>query len=337
MTNKTVLVTGANGYLGRAVCHIFSLSGWTVYGLVRSQEKATGLALDEITPIIGSSSDLSFLSDKLQDTVFDVIVSTTEDLGNYTPHFESILELVKAVSGTAKKHGKKPLLLFTSGSKDTGESGLEGSPDFVVHDETTPDNNQVKIIAPRTENAPRVFNYQDQFHGVVIRPTPLYGHSGSFYGQLFHSFTTNQPGQSIVIYGDPKTVWHGVHVDDCARAYELLASQFYQCSEKVHGQIFLIGNEKWDTVGDIVEGLRKVYGERKVEWMTPDPNNQFQTLMAHSQAICADKMRALGWTTKKPALVDSIDVYVAAWEEAMRMEDARAKKMLEMVNLVLKE
>lgn len=39
MQTKTVLVTGANGYIGREVCIAFRNCGYTVFGMCRSMEK----------------------------------------------------------------------------------------------------------------------------------------------------------------------------------------------------------------------------------------------------------------------------------------------------------
>jgi len=50
---RSVLVTGANGYIGGAVAKAFSRAGWRTYGLVRRVSDARNLALDEITPIVG--------------------------------------------------------------------------------------------------------------------------------------------------------------------------------------------------------------------------------------------------------------------------------------------
>lgn len=48
-----VIVTGANGFIGLATAKALRRAGHTVYGLVRSQEKAKELVLNEIIPVIG--------------------------------------------------------------------------------------------------------------------------------------------------------------------------------------------------------------------------------------------------------------------------------------------
>lgn len=86
-THKTVLVTGANGYIGNAVARAFSRAGWTTYGLVRKESFLPELAANEIIPLLGSPADTSFVADlENRGVVFDVLVSTTEQIMNYFPH-----------------------------------------------------------------------------------------------------------------------------------------------------------------------------------------------------------------------------------------------------------
>lgn len=326
MAPKKVLVTGANGYIGRAVCNSFSSAGWTVFGLVRSAGASTGLAVDEIIPVIGSFTDFAFVDRELSETVFDIIVSTTEDNTNWVGHFENILELVKVLSIPANRKGKKPLLLYTSGVKDTGESGLLHSPDFQIHDESSP-LNPIPILANRANNSPRIFNHQDYFYGVLLRPTLVYGHTASWYAQFFQPFAETCVGETVAMYGDPKTVWHGTHVDDVGDAYVMLAERYYQNPAKAHGEIFIIADDKWDTMEEIVEALQTVYGKRKIEWRVPMPDIAAQTLQAFSQAVCPDKIKRLGWSQKKPNFVDGIAVYKLAWEESVKLGGQGPRKL----------
>lgn len=77
MANKTVLITGANGFLGNAVARAFSLAGWKTFGLVRRQSAEADLWKHEVIPIIGSAASPAFI-DSLPP--IDVIAATTEDL-----------------------------------------------------------------------------------------------------------------------------------------------------------------------------------------------------------------------------------------------------------------
>src|SRR5690606_4310343 len=56
-SSMKVFVTGANGYLGRAVCTRFQLAGHEVQGLARSRVAAATLRAWGITPVEGSLDD----------------------------------------------------------------------------------------------------------------------------------------------------------------------------------------------------------------------------------------------------------------------------------------
>src|SRR3990167_3806120 len=57
-----ILVTGANGFVGKALCKRVALNGWQVWGTVRSAEQAAGLPTGvEVVQIksIGADTDWS--------------------------------------------------------------------------------------------------------------------------------------------------------------------------------------------------------------------------------------------------------------------------------------
>ena len=48
-----IFVTGASGYIGHAVAKAFRAKGHSVFGLVRADDQARQLMLEEITPVMG--------------------------------------------------------------------------------------------------------------------------------------------------------------------------------------------------------------------------------------------------------------------------------------------
>ena len=55
--------------------------------------------------------------------------------------------------------------------------------------------------------------------GIVLRPSIVYGRSGSITGKLF---AKAQPGQELQWPGTPGGHWATVHVDDLVKLYVLL-------------------------------------------------------------------------------------------------------------------
>lgn len=149
MAPRTVLVTGANGFLGSAAARIFSISGWQTYGLIRDAKHAPGLLRDEIIPVIGSAADPSFVASL---PAIDVVASTTEDIVNYVGHFNDSINLFKAIAARyreLKGPEERPLVIFTSGCKDYGTTLYDGHPDLQPHTEESPLNHPINSCYAR--------------------------------------------------------------------------------------------------------------------------------------------------------------------------------------------
>jgi nucleoside-diphosphate-sugar epimerase len=182
--HKTVLIIGANGYIGNATALAFSRSGHKTYGLVRKPSFLSQLAADEITALLGSPSDLSFLPAlNSQGVVFDVVVSTTENLTDYISHYNDILSLLREVAKTSNTAGVRPLVMFTSGCKDYGPSPyVSGDANLAPHTEESA-LNPPWFLEHRCEHALKIFEHGeiDGYDATVLRPTNVYGYGSSFF------------------------------------------------------------------------------------------------------------------------------------------------------------
>ncbi len=123
MTQKSVLVTGANGYVGNSVAKAFARAGWRTYGLVRREEAVGDLARNEIQPVIGPSDGAIF--DGLGDVTFDVVVSNTEDPTDASRHLAAVRVMLDEAAARSEAAGRRPLVMFSSGCKDYGAMHLE--------------------------------------------------------------------------------------------------------------------------------------------------------------------------------------------------------------------
>jgi NAD(P)-dependent dehydrogenase (short-subunit alcohol dehydrogenase family) len=118
VTQKTVLVTGANGYVGNAVAKAFARAGWRTYGLVRREGAVGDLARNEIQPLVGPSNE--GLLDGLGDVTFDVVVSNTEDRTDPSGHLAEVRLMLDKAVDRSEAAGRRPLVIFSSGCKDYG-------------------------------------------------------------------------------------------------------------------------------------------------------------------------------------------------------------------------
>lgn len=324
MNQKTVLVTGANGYIGNAVAKAFARAGWRTFGLIRKPEAAADLARNEIQPVIGAPHDLSFLK-QTDGTVFDVVVSNTEDWTNPVQHLDDVRAMVDEVARDSQRAGVRPLIMFSSGCKDYGKMAEKhGDPNLAPHTEDSP-LAPPDILIPRSECGVALLTNDHAFDATVLRPTIVYGHSSSYYAQLFDY--ASQCESVLQIFADPDAIMHSLHVDDCAEAYVALAEHARR--EDVAGQAFNISNATYETARQIGEALASSYGlqlefdaspEAAVAAAAKSPlQTTIHSLANFWQWVDSSKIRALtGWHERRIAFVDGIDIYRMAYEASVK-------------------
>lgn len=257
---KTVLVIGANGYIGHAVAMAFVRAGYKTYGLVRQASFLSTLASEEIIPLLGSPASPTFLPAlEKEDVVFDVLVSTTEQIFDYFPHYNDVVRLLRQLAKVSlEKKGVKPLVLFTSGCKDYGMSPfLANSPNIAPHTESSPLNPPPALV-DRAKGTLMIFENEDVFDAVALRPTNVYGGTSSYYGLFFVAAEQAKEKGYLEASEEPLTVLNAMHVDDCAEAYVALAE--HPDRSVVRQQVYNISAEEFETLDDILRSLVREYG-----------------------------------------------------------------------------
>lgn len=333
---RAVIVTGANGYIGNAVCLAFVRAGWTVYGLVRKENAMPPLASEEIIPVLGSPGDLSFLPLLLeQQGAFDAIVSTTEQIENYEDHFNEIMAMLRALSEASNAAGKRPLVLFTSGCKDYGLTLRADSPDLAPHTEASP-LNPPDVLAPRAFNATKVFENTDLYDAVVLRPTTVFGRSSSYYGPFFElAQQAKDRNEPLRLPAHPSSVVHGTHVDDCAEAYVSIAEAE---RNRVAGQCYNISSHRYETLEEVSQALAVEY--RLTQGVAYDPPEKFElvgfdvvgALTGFSQWVGSEKLRSeVGWSDRRRLFSEGLKAYRIAYEEASRQGHSNVLRVKEYV------
>ena len=320
MSPKTVLVSGANGFIGSAVCRAFSLAGWRTFGLIRSDRHAADLLREEVAPLIGSAADISTFIDKLPPIV-DVIVSCSEDINNYEPHFNDVLALIKQLSQRsldASAGKSKPLVIFSSGCKDYGTTLKHGEEGLAPHTEESLLNSPCPL-RKRTAAALTLFEYTELFDCVVTRPSTLYGRSGSYYSTFFllAQQAKAQSAGVLTIEAFPNSILHGTHVDDVASAYLALA---IAPREVVSGQVYNIASHRYETLEELIPIVEKSH-DIKIKLVDPKPfvdtSIDSGYFFNFPQWVDSEKLRKdIGWVDRKPLFHEGYETYRKAYEVA---------------------
>ncbi|KAK7975502.1 hypothetical protein PG990_007314 [Apiospora arundinis] len=335
-TKRSVLVVGANGYIGFAVCRAFVRAGWRVFGLVRRAEVASSLYAAEVTPIIGSLSEES-LPQRLYDyaTTVDAIVGCAEPT-DYTSYFQQLTALIRHVAETSNKNGVRPLVLLSSGCKDYGTTDVDGAPGLAPHTETSPINPPT-ILASRAATSTKIFELNDVVDAAVLRPTNVYGYDSSYYGLVFDyaSRVAADGAETLSIGSHPGSIMHALHVDDCAEAYVALVERAPR--ENVNGQCFNISACKYETARDVLTALAKeykfpggaVFKHGSAERSGPDGDPALTAVFGFSQWVDSRKIRdCTGWTEKRMLFSEDLHVYRMAYEAAVASDQGETSAMM---------
>ncbi|KAF4972763.1 hypothetical protein FSARC_733 [Fusarium sarcochroum] len=335
MNTKTVLITGANGYIGSAVARAFVRAGWATYGLIRSSKSSASLAAEEIVPVIGAIDDIAShttIKDAMPSTL-NVIVSTTENTSDYVPHFNNTVMLLRSLSIASVVNGVRPLVIFTAGSKDYGVGPhFADDPGLTPHDEHS-DLHPPSFALPRVQNTPKLFRSLNAFTAVLVRPTNVYGRASSYYSVCFrvgsNAALTEQ--QVLIAPTRPNWICHALHIDDCAEAYVAIASA---PRDTVEGEVFNISSQHFETAEKILGAIVKEYGlsggirYEDLKEVAPGEDASLAMVVGFPQWTCSKKLRRLtGWTDRRLPFSDGIHVYRLAYEAAAHLKDENVERI----------
>ena len=314
--STTVFVAGASGYIGWGVTQAFRRAGFTVYGLVRTQEKAKFLRQHEIIPVLASGLDdvesYKAVLDKCQ-----VIV----DAIGHGEHTELFLKAANEAAG--KRFAKtsnddyeevildnyKPLYIFTSGIMTYGLASTGPVDEWVRPVAGVPQVEKRR----QCENSILAFSQKPGvfLRTAVTRPGFVYGGQG---GSVADDYFGIPIDQDLVIYGSLEKRWSWVHVDDLGDAYVLLAR-----SPTAKGQIYNLASMSDNpTHGELRTKMAKAAGwdekKNKVE-QRPVPKDDVMLGVFEASSVInpVKAYEQLGWKPRHVSFLDQIDVYYQSW------------------------
>jgi nucleoside-diphosphate-sugar epimerase len=284
-----VFVTGASGYIGRAVVAEFVSRGHQVSGLARSDEAAATIVALGAQTVRGSLDDLDVLERAVREhdaTVHAAGVRGADDVTREARALDAMLAATPAGHAFA----------YTSGLWVYGNRG-----DAVV-DEDAP-LAPLDIVAWRPAHEQKTLAAAARgVRAIVIRPGVVYGDGGGMVGSLIAQAV---PGP-IRIVGDGTNRWPLVRVDALAELYAASVEQ-----SAAHG----IYNAQTGASVPYVELARAASrsggGDGRIEHLTLE--NARASMGAFADALALDlsastdkAKRELGWQPHRPTALEEL-------------------------------
>ncbi|MDP3541207.1 MAG: NAD-dependent epimerase/dehydratase family protein [Elusimicrobiota bacterium] len=276
-----IFVTGATGYIGRAVAEALRRRGHRVAGLTRSTAKAKLLASAEIEPVLGDMRDPSAWKKS------DVLIHCAVEYGT---DYEALDR--KAVGALLALGGK---VLYTSGVWQYGSGG--------PFDESSAG----KPLMPwRSEHEKLVLAAK----GLVICPGCVYGGTGGLTGLWFQGAVDHK---AAPIVGEGANRWAVVHVSDLADLYVRAAES------ALSGELLNAVDGSRFTVREMAEAASRAAGAGGAVEALPfaDAEKRYGGMahgLALDQNVDASKAgRILGWAPRFKGFPPDAELYFAAW------------------------
>jgi nucleoside-diphosphate-sugar epimerase len=247
------LVTGATGFIGRALSERLVSDGFELRVLARDRRRLDGLGADARVEVAeGDVTDSAAIDRAVAgvDLVFHVAGSFREADASDERYRQVNVESVRHVFAAARRHGVRRVVHTSTvgihGSVAVGAPAAEDSPlrPEGAYEVTKAEGDAV-ALAEAAAGRPEV---------VVLRPAPVYGPGDYRLLKLFRLAARTRP----VLLGDGTALYHMVHIDDLVDAY-LLAAKVPAAA----GQAFIVAGRERPTVNELVAAVALALGRAR--------------------------------------------------------------------------
>ena len=280
-----IFVTGAAGYIGKAVCRRLKTDGHDVIGLTHHQSHVDVLNDLGVKPVLADLKEVAKWKANLSEA--DAAIHLAQDHQEPAEADRAAVDaIVDSFGGTNKR------FIYTSGLWVLGETGPERA------SEITP-TNPIPMVEWRADTEKRLVSAEELKHlnVVIIRPGIVYGEGGGIPAMLSRS--AYEEGEARYI-GDGQTRWPMVEVNDLAELYALALT------EGEAGEIYNGVDDQTYTVRELAEAASQGAG-RDGKTKSWPKNKAKEELGAFAEALClsqnvsgAKAREFLGWEPKAP-------------------------------------
>ena len=273
-----ILLTGATGYIGSAVCGELLDAGHDIVAVVRSTEAAARVAERGARPAIGDAEDADWLAGLLVNTDAAIHTAASDDPERLNAAVADAVQRVYA--GTARR--------FVL----TGGIWAYGAGDDIRDDDAPA---PVDLVAWRVPIEARLL--AGPVSTTVIAPGVVYGRVG---GLLPIVVDTYRADGALALVGDGSQHWTWVHVDDLARLYRVVVEH----PEAIGRVIAADGSPV--TVRTLAESTGTAATAEPVASTRERLGVAFADALLLDQRAYGAKARALGWEPRHASVIGEL-------------------------------
>lgn len=303
-----VFITGATGFVGKAVIKALLQRGHEVVGLVRDASKGQELERLGAAFVVG---------DMLKPASYEGITSTVDAVihaaqysvqGRFTrKKFEQVEQadvlMTRTLSQACLTHNKK--LLYTSGVFNYGDHGDEW-----ITEQTPLRPSPLGKAHTRVVEELLPLAREQHLRVIILSPGFVYG-PGGLFKQSFYD--TLQKGQ-LRIFGKGQNYWSVIHVDDLAAAYALAVES------ESYGETYNIVDDQPLTLYELINNLTDAMGKKRVGSMAPwllkliIGGPLVDSLITSFRISNEKAKRELGWQPRYSTFKDGLPTVLKALE-----------------------
>lgn len=286
-----ILVTGATGYIGSAVCEALQANGHHVVALVRSPGQRSAVESRGYEAQSGDLTNLSSLRSAVAgaDGVIHAAMAGTPGAGAIDR--KAVETMLDALAGSGKP------FVYTSGIWIYGDTQGRVAGEVAML-------RPAALVAWRPAVEDLVLEAKSRgVASVVLRPGMVFGRGGGFVGMMFQQARAEG---KVSIPGNGENHWSSIHVDDLAGLFAQVVA------DAAAGELFVACGGVPQPLHKIALAVTRACGVMgKVEHLPPaQARERFGPMadcMALDQKVASTKAaRFYGWTAKHPSVFDEI-------------------------------
>lgn len=286
-----ILVTGATGYIGSAVCEALQANGHHVVALVRSPKKQADVESRGYEAASGDLTNLASLRSAAAgaEGVIHAAMASTPEAGAIDR--AAVETMLDALAGSGKP------FVYTSGIWIYGDTQGRVAGEVSML-------RPAALVAWRPAVEDLVLEAKSRdVASVVLRPGMVFGRGGGFVGMMFQQARAEG---KVSVPGTGENHWSSIHVDDLAELYARTVA------DAAAGELFVACGGMPQPLHKIALAVTKACGILgKVEHLPlPQARERFGPMadcMAMDQKVASTKAtRFYGWTAKRPSVFDEI-------------------------------